>query len=116
MKFAIAQRLGSPQPTDVSRAETIAIYERRHGQFTQIESRPIPGELKPADWAGWLALLRGCAGIIARGFPPRLAFELQRHRIVTLSGDSFGPLGIDDALDFLASIARHDTFEEGAGI
>lgn len=116
MKYAVAQRSQLNQPADIRRAEIIVIYERKQGRFTRTDARPVPDELRPDDTPGWLGLLRGCSGIIARAFPPRLAFELQRHRIVTLSGDGFGPLGIDDALEFLASIAQHETFEQGAGI
>ncbi len=117
MKFAAAHRLGSERLSGLTQTERISIYVRQNGSFNLIETRALPAGLQSERHVEkWLSFLRDCRGIIARSFPPRLAYDLQAHNIFTLSGDSFGPNGLFEALEFLFSIAGNESYENGAGI
>ena len=84
--------------SDLARAEALSIYERRKGIFEKIEDRPLSHEVvQAANLTALLGLLKGCAGVLARTFPPHLAFELQRHGIATASGDTGAALPLATA-------------------
>jgi hypothetical protein len=119
MKLAVATRNGSPTATDLLRADHLTIFERRHGHFEPIETRPLPLAAPDAPFpaaSAWLASLHGCSGLLARAIPPRLSLTLQQHRIYSLSSDGFGPHGLFEALDFLHAISQSESYQDGAGI